>query len=53
MKLVIIILGTFAIVLELWIQNVERKSKAFEEERRRERERKAREREEWTKRLRR
>lgn len=52
MKLVIIILGTFAIALELWIQNVERKSKAFEEERRRERERKVREREQWAKKYR-
>jgi hypothetical protein len=53
MKLAIIILATWILVLELLVQNVERKSKADEEARRQELLRKAREREEWAKRYRR
>ena len=53
MKLAIIILVTWILVLEFWVQNAERKSKTDEEVRRQELLRKAREREEWAKRYRR
>lgn len=52
MKLAIIIIAMWCLVLEFIVQNAERKSKTFEEERQRERERKAREREQWAKRYR-
>jgi hypothetical protein len=53
MKLAIIILATWILVLEFWVQNAERKSKTDEEARKQELLRKAREREEWAKRYRR
>jgi hypothetical protein len=53
MKLAIIILATWVLVLEFWVQNAERKSKTDEEARRQELLKKAREREEWVKRYRR